>query len=367
MERIRSAKRIVIKVGSSILRKRWTLNKNAVRRVCKEVAHAVSEGRECILVSSGAILAGLSEMNIIRTPERIDEKQALSAVGQVLLMELYRRYLNEEGLKVAQILLTHQDFEDRKRFMNAMNTIKRLLNMKIVPVVNENDTVATDEIKVGDNDYLSAMVASNVDADLLLMLTDTDYFYIPQGRRKEPVKFIENPSKIKELSRYADKSSSGITVGGMMTKLRASYIASRSGCCVVITNGKKKGVLKRILEGNPTGTVIFPSERLTSRKRWLLAFMKERGEIMVDDGAVKAIVERHRSLLPAGIIGVKGNFEAGAVVRVVDRSGRIVGKGVVNIEHEVLRNIKGMNTSEARKCYKLLKDEVIHADNFVVI
>lgn len=367
MERIRSAKRIVVKVGSSILRRGWKLSRSSVKRVCEEISFAVNEGRECILVSSGAILAGISEMSLFKAPVSMNEKQALSAIGQVVLMELYRRYFENYGFKVGQILLTHQDFEDRRRFMNAMRTIRKLLGMKVIPVINENDTVATEEIKVGDNDHLSAMVASNVEADLLIMLTDTDYFYIGDEKRREPVKFIETPSKIMELIRYANISSSGITVGGMVTKLKAAYIAVRSGCCVVIANGKKRGIVKSILEGKPVGTVIFPAEKLTSRKRWLLAFMKEKGEIVIDEGAVRAISDKHKSLLPAGVVDVRGNFEAGAVVRVVSESGKLVGKGIVNVSSDVLKEVKGMRTADIKKNYNLPKDEVIHADNFVII
>ncbi len=366
---IKDSKRIVIKIGSSVLKKGDSIDKNTFLRIGREVKELLSSGKEVIIVSSGAILFGRRHLEVKKPFLSLTEKQALAAIGQVLLMEAYKKSFERFGIKIAQILFTHSDFRNHQRRNNCKNTIERLLAMNVLPVINENDSVATEEIKIGDNDHLSAMIALTINADLLLLLTNTSYVYRIENKKPQPVKHVRNRKELNELMAYAKGASSPETTGGMITKLEAADIAMRGGTWVIISNGKKKGCISSILKGNPEGTYFWGSEKaLSSVQKWLLSCQNEEGEIIIDEGALKALLKDGKSLLPVGVLEVRGKFEKGSAVKILSKEGEVVGKGKVEIDSELLNLIKGKRTSEIKKLIeKPIPDEVIHRDNMVIL
>jgi glutamate 5-kinase len=364
-------RRLVVKVGSGLIAAPATgADPERIEALAAEIG-GVREGREIVLVSSGAIVTGMARLALAERPRSIPEKQAAAAVGQAALMWQYEIAFKRHGVAVGQVLLTAQDIADRGRYINARNTLLTLLHFGVVPVVNENDTVAVEEIKVGDNDNLSALVASLIDADLLVVLTDVEGLYTgdpavdPGARKLDTVEAVTE-----DITRLVWDRAGRLSVGGMATKLEAAQKAAASGIPMVIASGRQPGVLRRLLAGEPVGTYFAPkADRLAARKRWIAFAVPPQGRLTVDAGALRALTHQGRSLLPSGVVEVEGDFAAGEVVAVVGAGdGKEIGRGLVNFDAAELRKIRGAKTSEieARLGYRSA-DEVIHRDNLVIL
>ncbi len=372
---VKRARRIVVKVGSSVLVGYGSGTGARVRtvvfdRLAEEIHLAKKSGRTVVLVSSGSIAMGMEKLGYRERPATIPERQAVAAVGQVDLMARYDAAFHAFGEEVAQVLLTHDDLADRRRFLNARNTLSTLLGAGIVPVINENDTVSVDEIKFGDNDNLSALVANLAEADLLVILSDIDGLYSRDPKADpsaEKIPLVEDIDSLK-----IDLVSTGTSfygTGGMASKLEAARKAAHFGCATVVARGTDKGVLTRILAGEDVGTLILPEEdRLTSKKHWIAYSTRPTGRVYVDDGARVALLERGKSLLPSGVVRVEGRFDAGEVIHCVDTSGMEFARGVVNYSSAEIERLKGLRTDRIEEVlgYKVY-DEIIHRDNLVVL
>lgn len=364
-EKIKKAKRIVIKIGTSVLAsKDLGLNKSWINGFAKQVASILKEGREVIVVSSGAIGAGMHLLGIKKRPRSLPEQQACAALGQGRLMDLYEEAFRKNGFHAAQILLTWEDIRERRRYLNAENTIHTLLTKKAVPVINENDTVSVDEIKFGDNDKLSALVATLSGADLLIMLTDVEGLCQEDGRCVGIVTKID--SQIERIACGTDKECS---LGGMKTKLEASRIAMSSGVYCIIANGCMKDAVTRILKGDKIGTIFIPDkDKMQARKRWIAYNAKAQGKITVDDGAKEALVKKNRSLLPCGIKAVEGKFAYGDMIVISGLDGAEFARGLSNYNSEDMDKIKGLSSKEAEKIAgSAFYQEAVHRDNLVII
>ena len=362
------ARRIVVKVGSSLLTEKNRLNLKRMEEIVEQLASLQKENREVILVTSGAIASGMGRLKLKKLAS-MPQKQAAAAIGQNLLMGIYEKLFKKRSCLVAQVLLTSEDIQNRKRYLNARNTLLTLLNYKAIPIVNENDTVAVNEIRFGDNDTLSALVASKVEADLLIILTDTRGLYTADPKRKREVKFVEEVSEITpQLERMASGPGTLKGTGGMVTKLRAAKIARSSGVAMVIADGRMRNVLLKVLAGERLGTLFLPKERLKSRKKWIAFGVILKGKIRVDEGAREAISKRGKSLLPSGIVGVKGRFSIGDGVSIADEENREFARGIVSYSSSEVDRIKGRKTQEIEKIlgYKDY-DEIIHRDNLVIL
>jgi len=364
-------RRLVVKVGTGLITLPGTgPDPGRIGTVAAEIA-GVRPGREVVLVSSGAIATGMARLALAERPRSMPEKQAAAAVGQSALMWHYEAAFKPHGIPVGQVLLTAQDIADRVRYLNARNTLLALLGFGVLPIVNENDTVAIEEIKVGDNDNLSALVASLVEADLLVLLTDVDGLHTEDPAVSPTAVKIDTVETITaEIERLARTRPPGTSVGGMATKLQAAHKAATSGVPMVIADGRRPGVLAAILRGEPVGTYFVPkADRLGARKRWIAFAVPVQGRLTVDAGAAHALGDRGRSLLPSGVVKVEGDFAAGEVVGVVRESdGREFARGLVNFDAAELRKIQGAQSREIepRLGYKSF-DEVIHRDNLVIL
>ncbi len=364
------AKRVVVKVGTSTLtHPGGGLNSARMEDLVRQLADAAGSGREVVLVTSGAIGAGMSRLGMARKPRSIPEKQAVAAVGQGILMQTYESLFADCGYVVGQLLLTRDDLTHRKRHLNCRNTIESLWRMGAIPIVNENDTVAVEEIKFGDNDTLAALVAGLIAADLLIILSDVDGVYDKYPRLHPSATLLQVVEAVTpELMEAAGGPGSLYGSGGMVTKLQAAKMAMAGGTAAVIANGARPGVIRSILEGETAGTLFVPRpEKMAGRKRWIAFYLPAQGQIRVDAGARKALVEGGKSLLAAGIVGVSGQFEEGDVVQVLDEDGRELARGLVNYGAEELARIQGRSTQEIHEIlgYKYF-DEVIHRDNLVL-
>jgi glutamate 5-kinase len=362
-------RRLVVKVGSGLVSSEVGVEPERIASLAQEVADVRSD-REVALVTSGAIATGAVRLGLAERPRTIPEKQAAAAVGQAALMWQYERAFAAHGLAVGQVLLTAQDIADRTRYLNARNTLMTLLRLGVVPIINENDTVAVDEIKVGDNDTLSALVASLVDADLLVLLTDVDGLYTGDPSVDASARKLDAVEAVTEdIARLVWDRTGPLSVGGMATKLAAAQKAAAAGIPMVIARGGEPGVLRRLLAGEPLGTYFAAkADPLTARKRWIAFAVPPQGRLTVDDGALRALTRQGRSLLPSGVVDVEGDFVAGEVVAVVGvGNGKEVGRGLVNFDADELRKIRGAQTREieTRLGYKSA-DEVIHRDNLVI-
>jgi glutamate 5-kinase len=364
-------RRLVVKVGSGLVTTPGTgADPVRIEALAADIA-AVRHGRDVVLVSSGAIATGMARLALAERPRTIPEKQAAAAVGQSALMWHYEAAFKRHAIAVGQVLLTAQDIGDRARYLNARNTLVALLRFGVVPVVNENDTVAVEEIKVGDNDNLSALVASLIDADLLVLLTDVDGLYTDDPALNAAARKLDTVAEITdEILGLARRGPDGTSVGGMATKLQAAQKAAASGVPMVIASGREDGVLARIVAGERVGTYFPPRPgRLGARKRWIAFAVPPGGRVTVDAGALTALIEHGKSLLPSGVVDVEGDFVSGDVVAVVaTAAGKEFARGVVNFDADELRRIRGAQTREIeqRLGYKSF-DEVIHRDNLVIL
>jgi glutamate 5-kinase len=366
---IKQAKRIVVKVGSSTLTyQNSKLNLNRIDKLVRDISNLKNQDLEIILVSSGAVAAGQGKLDLNQEEQSIPEKQALAAIGQGLLMKTYQKLFSEYGSETAQILLTQNDLNSRKRYLNSRNTLNQLLKYNVLPVVNENDTVAVKEIKFGDNDTLSALVSSLVDADLLIMLSDIDGLYTADPREDETAELINQVADISEVEELASGAGSERGTGGMATKLEAAKIATKAGIPMIIANGSSDRVLTRIMEGEPLGTTFLAQEGLASRDKWIAFNLADRGQLIIDRGASKALEEQGSSLLACGILEATGDFVAGDVIDIVDQSHEQVARGLVNYSQEEIEQIKGLQSSQIKSelGYQAY-DEVIHRDNLVLV
>lgn len=363
-------KRLVIKIGSNILAtERSGLNPDTIQALSKDISRAAS-GYEVVLVSSGSIAAGIKKLGLARRPSDIRHKQAAAAVGQSTLMWAYERGFAQFGKKVAQVLLTTEDFSDRKRYINAKNTLLTLLSYGVIPIVNENDTVSTDEIKFGDNDNLASLVSVLVEADQCIMLSDVDGLYNDDPGTNKHAVLIHHVDEITpEIEKMAGESKTFVGTGGMYSKVLAAKKATYHGIGVYIISGKKPGLLKSVIAGEKTGTYFAPKKQgLSHRKSWIAYSSRSKGSIHIDSGAVKALREMGKSLLPSGIISVDGSFEVGDAVYCMDPEGKRVAKGLMNYSSSDIKKIKGHKTSEIEDIlgYKY-SDEAIHRDNLVIL
>lgn len=365
-----AAQRIVVKVGTRLLtHEGGQLNLIFIERLVRELADLKNQGRQIVLVSSGAIGAGMGRLGLKRRPEAIPELQAAAAVGQGVLIQLYEKLFMEYGQTVAQLLLTRADFASRGRYLNASNTILTLLRWDVVPVINENDTVSVQEIKLGDNDRLSALVAGLCDADLLVILTTAAGLYEADPETSPQARLISEVYEITpEIKRYAAGPGDHLATGGMITKLQAAEIATNSGVAMIIAGGKEAGTLHRILDGEPLGTYFHPQRRhLNRRKRWIAYGRVIKGSVVVDDGARKALCGAGKSLLPVGVLEVKGSFKKGALIAVCDRQGREIGRGLSNFSSRELSLIQRRSSCDITPLIgREADDEVIHRDNLIV-
>lgn len=362
-----SIRRIVVKVGTStLIHDNGKPNLRRINQLVETLVDLSNYGVECILVSSGAIGIGMSHLRLTHRGKTLSEKQALAAVGQGLLMHIYERKFSEFGATAAQILLTRDDLSDRRRFLNARNTIHELLKLDVVPVINENDTVSVDEIRFGDNDSLAALVAILIDADLTILLTDVDGLYTDNPSLNPAAEKIERvPEITAELEKIAGTAGSYVGTGGMKTKIEAARIATSAGIPLVIASGKTPKIVYDIVHGKSVGTY-FDAQPVTphSRKSWIIYGARALGAVVVDEGAVSAIVDRGKSLLPAGILAVQGTFDQGDMVDIVSSHGKIIAKGISNYAASDIERIKGLQTSQVDKVLDGHSyDVVIHRDN----
>ena len=365
------ARRIVVKVGSSILASvEKGLHYEVFSHLTKEISDLKRQGYEIVLVSSGAIAAGMEKLGYKTRPQAITQKQATAAVGQTRLMNIYENYFSRFQQMVAQVLLTHDDLSHRRRFLNARNTLLTLLELGIIPIINENDTVAVDEIKFGDNDNLSALITNLIGADLLIILTDIEGLCDSDPRvnpNARCIPLVEDTDV--DMGGIVGETKSEMSVGGMISKVKAARKASRFGIPTVVARGTKEGVLHQILKGKEIGTLILPKrEALSSRKHWIAFNPKPKGDVIVDDGAKKAIVQRGKSLLPSGVVKIKGSFDRGDLVTCLGPRGKEFARGLVNYSAPELEKIKGLRSDQIESTlgYKY-SDEVIHRDNLVVL
>jgi glutamate 5-kinase len=366
------AKRVVIKVGSAVLTGTGEgLDQKRIEQLTGEISAIMDQGREVILVSSGAIAAGLAKLGMKKTKGMpLPLKQAAAAVGQSGLMWMYERTFGAHGRKVAQILLTREDLSNRARFLNARNTLHMLLEHDVVPIINENDTVAVDEIKFGDNDNLSGMVVHLADADLLVILSDIDGLYTSDPRINSSAILIPLVEKITaELERGAGDAQTTVGTGGMRSKIMTAKKVGAYGVPMVIVNGRKQGSLQSLFEGKDTGTLFLPkTERNRSRQHWIAYTACSAGGVVVDDGGREALVNKGKSLLPGGVVRVEGSFKAGDCVNCSDSKGNVFARGLTKYSSTDLEQIKGLKTSQiasvlGHKDY----DEVIHRDDLVIL
>ncbi|MBI3357297.1 MAG: glutamate 5-kinase [Nitrospirae bacterium] len=370
-ELLTHAKRIVIKIGSSLIASRATgLRPEQIERLADEMAALRASGREILVVSSGAIVSGIKKLQLKEYPKSLPVKQAAAAVGQSRLMWAYEKAFERLGIQVAQILLTHQDLADRRRFLNARYTLTALIGFGILPIINENDTVAVEEIRVGDNDTLASEVAHLADADLLVILSDVDGLYTEDPRKNPSATLIPLIQEITEdIERRAGVSSTFEGTGGMATKLRAAKKVGEYGVSTLIVNGERPGLLPSVLAGGPGGSLFLARERrLNSRKHWIAFTLRPRGQIRLDQGAVEALTQRGKSLLASGIIDVGGQFEAGDPVSCLDAEGKEFAKGLVNFSSDLLTRMKGLKTQAIQQQIGPQEyEEVIHRDNLVIL
>lgn len=364
--------RIVIKIGSNILTdKKGGLNQKRIYSIAEDVTNVCNAGYEVVVVSSGAVAAGMKKLGLKEKPKDIKLKQAAAAVGQSSLMWAYEKSFSSFGKKVAQVLLVRDDFSERDRYLNSKNTIITLLSYGIVPIINENDTVATDEIKFGDNDQLAALVAGLIDAERLIILSDVEGLFSSDPNKDHDAKIISFVNEITpELEAMAGGAGSAVGTGGMYSKILASKKALSYGIVVNIINGRKKGLITSLMKGVHHGTEFRPilKKKLSSRKGWIAYAIKPKGSLFLDSGAVNAIVSSGKSLLPSGIVKVEGRFNVGDAVYCVDPQGNRIAKGIANYSSIDIEKIKGKKTSEIDIVlgYKY-SDEVIHRDNLVLL
>jgi glutamate 5-kinase len=367
---LRGARRIVVKVGSSLVTNEGRgLDEGAIGEWCRQLALLARDGREVIMVSSGAIAEGMKRLGWTTRPHELNELQAAAAVGQMGLAQMYESKLRENGLRSAQVLLTHADLADRERYLNARSTLLTLLSLAVLPVINENDTVVNDEIKFGDNDTLGALVANLVEADLLVILTDQRGLYTADPRKDPAATFVHvGRAGDDALEAMAGGAGSSLGKGGMITKILAARRAARSGASTVIAWGRERDALLRLCGGEGIGTLLVaPTQKSQARKRWMADHLQLRGAVLVDEGAVAKLVGEGKSLLPIGMTAVDGEFSRGDVIAVRDAAGREVARGLANYASAEARLLCRKPSAEIERLLGYMAEpEMIHRTNLVV-
>ena len=366
---INKFKKIVIKIGSSILvdeggkpKKKW------LQEFGKDIKDLINKKKQIVIVSSGAIAMGCEYLKIKKNGLKVDKSQAVASIGQIELMNFYKKTFDENKIKISQILLTLDDTEQRRRSLNARRTIDNLLTMGIVPVVNENDTTATTEIKYGDNDRLAARVSQIISADCLILLSDVDGLYTDNPKKNKETKLIETVKKIDEnIIKYASKAENFYGSGGMKTKIDAAKICQLSGCYMVIANGNHKNPIKKIIESNKCTWFLPRISKLDARKQWIIGSVAPKGEVVIDQGAIKAI-NNGKSLLPAGVKKINGSFEKGDHILVKDQNDNECARGLTSFSSIEIEKIKGSHSSKIKNILGYSsREEVIHRDDLAKV
>lgn len=368
-QRLSRARRVVVKLGSNVITAQNSLNLNVINSISRQISLLMDQGVEVILVSSGAVAAGLRKMCLQKKPDEIPKRQAIAAIGQSGLMNAYEKSFDKYGKKIAQILLTGEDLNNRKRYLNARNTINMLMEWQIVPIINENDTVMIDEIKLGDNDNLAAMITLLMDADFLFILTDIDGLYDKDPRRNPDACLIEKVTDFEEkIEQFASDIPGTLGTGGMLSKIMAARKVTAAGIPMIIARGDIPDVLLRLFKTESIGTYFVPRDhKMPSRKCWIAYTIDPKGSLIIDDGAVEAVRQNGKSLLPIGVVQVDGRFEEGAAVQFKSRQNRVIGTGLVNYSSSDINLIKGLKSYQIEACLGGKHyDEVIHRDNLVL-
>lgn len=370
-EKLKQAKRWVVKIGSALLTDDGKgLARDAMESWVAQLASLRKQGIELVLVSSGSVAEGMVRLGMTERPDTLNKLQAAAAVGQMGLVQAYENYFQQHGINTAQILLTHDDLSNRKRYLNARSTINTLIEFGVIPIINENDTVVTDEIRFGDNDTLGALVANVLDADGLIILTDQQAMFDSDPRSNPDAKKIEcRSANDSALDAMASAGKGALGRGGMMTKVKAARLASRSGAYTLIVGGRIENVLIRAAEGENIGTLLYSdTSRQLARKQWLAGHLQSKGELVLDGGAVKALARGGVSLLPIGVVDVRGKFRRGALVSCLNEQGHEVAKGLVNYDSVDIEKIKGLSSD---KIFEHLgysfEPELLHCDNLVLV
>ncbi len=369
-QHITASKRWVVKIGSALLTNDGRgLNRTGIENWVEQMAALRRRGIEIVLVSSGAVAEGMSRLGWRKRPHALHELQAAAAVGQMGLVQTYETAFQRFGLHTAQVLLTHDDLSHRHRYLNARSALRTMLEFGVVPVVNENDTVVTDEIRFGDNDTLGALVANLIEADLLVILTDQDGLCDKDPREHTDAKLIhETAANAPELEAMASGRGGALGRGGMLTKVRAARLAARSGTATVIAAGRREGILTQVASGERVGTLFVPdTEPLIARKQWLAGHLQVRGRLTLDAGAVKVLREAGKSLLPVGVKGVSGDFGRGEMVACQDEAGNEVARGLVNYSAVDTKKIMGQSSQQIEGLLGYVDEpELIHRDNLIL-
>ena len=368
-QRLTNAKRIVVKLGSNVITEKNGLNLDVIDAISSQVSALINKGIEVILVSSGAMAAGMRIMEMERRPDEIPKRQAISAIGQGGVMNAYEKSFAAYGKKIAQILLTGDDLNNRKRYLNARNTLHTLMDWKIVPIVNENDTIMIEEIKLGDNDNLAAMITLLMDADFLFILTDIDGLYNKDPRQFPDARLIPKVTRIKkEIEEFASHIPGTLGTGGMLSKIQAAQKVTSAGIPMIVARGSTENVLLKLFAGQDLGTYFVPKEgKMASRKCWIAHTLVPKGSIVIDEGAVRAVKQNGKSLLPIGVVAVEGNFEEGAAVDFKTSDNEVIGVGLVNYSSSDINLIKGLKTFQIMACLGGKHyDEIIHRNNLVL-
>jgi len=362
---LNKVKRIVVKIGTSTITVNDKISSEKISKIVDDVSFLVNSGMQVIVVTSGAISSGAGVLNMTRNHLTIPERQALAAIGQTVLMDEYSKCFSKKGINVGQILLTEDDMRNRRRFLNARNTINALLDLKVIPIINENDSVTVKEIKIGDNDTLSAHVLTLIEGDLLILLSDIDGFYYDL-KAPEPVYEIFKIND--DIRNRAGGAGTVHGTGGMVTKINAAEMIMRCGGKMIIADGNEPLIMKRIMSGERIGSLfIGENKRFTSRKKWI-SLRKSKGSIVIDEGAVKALITGKKSLLATGITEVKGKFDMGDIIEIVNSKGELLAKGIVHYNSEELDIIKGKRTDQIKSILGIKYfDEVINRDDLFVL
>tara|TARA_B100000029_G_scaffold488642_1_gene545429 strand:- start:511 stop:1617 length:1107 start_codon:yes stop_codon:yes gene_type:complete len=366
---INKFKKIVIKIGSSILiDKKGKPKKKWLKEFVKDIKSLVKKKKQVVIVSSGAIALGCEYLGINKKGLKVDKSQAVASIGQIELMDFYKKNFNENGLKISQILLTLDDTEQRRRSINAKRTIDNLLSMGIVPIVNENDTTATTEIKYGDNDRLASRVSQIIGADCLILLSDVDGLYTENPKKNKKINLIKKVEEIDEnIKSYATKAENSYGSGGMKTKIEAAKICQLAGCYMVIANGNYISPIKKIVENNKCTWFLPRISKLDARKQWIIGSVAPKGAVVIDDGAVQAL-NNGKSLLPAGVKKINGNFEKGDHILVMDQNNSECARGLASFSSIEIEKIKGSHSSKIKNILGYSsREEIIHKDDLVKV
>ena len=366
----KDAKRLVIKIGSALLTNNGSgLDRAAIDGWVEQINQLLVAGKEIVLVSSGSVAEGIVRLGWKQRPDSIHELQAAAAVGQMGLIQTYESSFQRFDRLTAQILLDHDDLASRQRYLNARSALQTLISLNVIPIVNENDTVVTDEIRFGDNDSLAALVANLIDADLLVILTDKDGLYTANPDENSDATLIsEAMAGDTSLDALAGGSASGLGRGGMVTKLQAARLAERSGCSTLIVGGSNNNIITAVADGENVGTLLTASQQpIAARKQWLAGHLQVKGQLLLDAGAVKVLTGQGRSLLAVGVTDVLGHFTRGDLVSCIDSNGQEIARGLVNYNSDEARRIKGQSTEAIADILGYLEDdELIHRDNMVI-